>query len=387
MINLNHMQQVAVEKYMDWYFHPSKRKRPWFEISGAAGTGKTTVVNAITHELGLTMDQIAYMAFVGKATLALRKNGLPAKTIHSSIYDLRKVKKFDDAGNSIIVEEFVKKPYLPERLEQIVLDEGGMVGGKIGEDLLSYGLPLMVLGDLKQLPPVMAQRMFLTEPDVTLTEIMRQAKDSPIIYLSQLATNGVSIPYGTYGNNECIVIRKDQLTEDHLREADIVICETNKMRDRINYFMRERIQGIYSSRITIGDKLVCRQNCWNRSLNEDITLVNGLIGYVENVYMDAGRADMLIDFRPEFTDEVFHKVPINHSYPFRSYEDRLTSNIRFLNGVAFEFGNAITCHLSQGSQYDTVLVYVERGFSGSLYFRQWLYTAITRAKKKLILVV
>ena len=387
MITLNHMQQVAVEKYMDWFLHPSKRKRPFFEISGAAGTGKTTVVNAITHELGLTGDQIAYMAFVGKATLALRKNGLPAKTIHSSIYDLRKVKKFDDAGNFITVEEFVKKPYLSPYLEQIVLDEGGMVGGKIAEDLLSYDIPLLILGDLNQLPPVMAQRMFLTEPDVTLTEIMRQSKDSPIIYLSQLATHGIPIPYGVYGDNECIVIRKDQLTEEHLQESDIVICETNKMRDVINNFMRDKIQHIYSPRITVGDKLVCRQNCWTRSLNEDITLVNGLIGYVENVYMDAGKADMLIDFRPEFMDESFHKIPINHSYPFKGYNDRVATPTRFMNGVAFEFGNAITCHLSQGSQYDTVLVYVERNSVGSLYFRQWLYTAITRAKKKLILVI
>ena len=387
MFKLNHMQEVAVEMYMDWYKYPSKRKRPWFEISGAAGTGKTTVVNAITKELGLTMNEIAYMAFVGKATLALRKNGLPAKTIHSSIYDLRKVKKFDEAGNSIIVEEFVKKHRLPDSLRQIVLDEGGMVGGKIGEDLLSYNIPTLVLGDLKQLPPVMAQRMFLTEPDVTLTEIMRQAKDSPIIHLSQLATNGIPIKYGIYGNNECVVIRKDQLTEEHLAESDIVICETNKMRDIINKFMREKIQHIHSNRLSVGDKLVCRQNCWDRSINEDITLVNGLIGYVEDIYMEAGEADMLIDFRPEFTDEVFRKVPISHSYPFKPYTERVSSNIRFMKGIGFEFGNAITCHLSQGSQYDTVLVYVERNSPSSLYFRQWLYTAITRAKKKLILVI
>ena len=103
--------------------------------------------------------------------------------------------------------------------------------------------------------------------------------------------------------------------------------------------------------------------------------------------MDAGKADMLIDFRPEFMDESFHKIPINHSYPFKSYNDRVSTPTRFMNGVAFEFGNAITCHLSQGSQYDTVLVYVERSSVGSLYFRQWLYTAITRAKKKLILVI
>ena len=54
--------------------------------------------------------------------------------------------------------------------------------------------------------------------------------------------------------------------------------------------------------------------------------------------------------------------------------------------VLMEFGSCITCHLAQGSQYDTVLVYVEN-VSDSLYFRQWLYTAITRARKKLILVI
>ena len=387
MVKLNQLQEKAVDMYLDWYFHPSKRKRPWFEISGAAGTGKTTVVNEITKQIGLTPEQVAYMAYVGKATLALRKNGLPAKTIHSSIYDLEMVKKYDDAGNPYFAEEFVKKPHLPENIIQLILDEGGMVGGKIGQDLLSYMLPMVVLGDLKQLPPVMASRMFLTEPDITLTEIMRQQKDSPIIHLSQLATNGIQIPHGIYGDNECIVIHKHELTDDHLRESDIVICGTNAMRDIINKYMREKIQHIYSNRITAGDKLVCRQNKWATKLNDDIALVNGLIGYVDEVYIDGGPHDMLINFRPEFeTEKCFNKVAINHSYPFMPYEQRLKQNIRFLNGTAFEFGNAITCHLSQGSQYDTVLVYVEHP-TNSLYFRQWLYTAITRAKKRLILVI
>ena len=233
----------------------------------------------------------------------------------------------------------------------------------------------------------MASRMFLTEPDITLTEIMRQEKDSPIIYLSQLATHGVPIPYGVYGDNECIVIHKHELNDDHLREADIVICGTNGMRDIINKYMREKIQGIHSNRITVGDKLVCRQNRWATKLNEDIALVNGLIGYVEDTYIDGGPHDMLINFRPEFENrDYFKKVAINHSYPFMPYEQRMKQNIRFLNGTAFEFGNAITCHLSQGSQYETVLVYVENP-TNSLYFRQWLYTAITRARKRLILVI
>ena len=55
------------------------------------------------------------------------------------------------------------------------------------------------------------------------------------------------------------------------------------------------------------------------------------------------------------------------------------------NNITFEFAHAITCHLAQGSQYDNVLVYLEH-YTDSLYFSQWLYTAITRAKKKLTIV-
>ena len=186
------------------------------------------------------------------------------------------------------------------------------------------------------------------------------------------------------------MIPKSKLNEEHLREADIIICETNNMRDHINKYMREKIQGITSNRIMPGDKLICRQNKWGIQLNEDISLVNGLIGYATSIYKESRTpgCSMDIDFRPEFTTEKFHRLPIDHNFPFLDYEKRASIKALRSSKVLFEFGNCITCHLAQGSQYDTVLVYVEGNSSGgSLYFRQWLYTAITRAKKKLILVI
>ena len=96
-----------------------------------------------------------------------------------------------------------------------------------------------------------------------------------------------------------------------------------------------------------------------------------------------------IDFETSFIVVSSQKIDDRKSiYAFMNYADR--SNIdrmSLLTGkTLFEFGYCITCHLAQGSQYDTVLVYVENG-GNSLYFRQWLYTAITRAKKRLILVM
>lgn len=396
IMELNHMQQVAVEKYAEWYNNPSKRTRPWFELSGAAGTGKTTVVKEAMKYVGIPDEEAVFMAFVGKATLALRLTGLDARTIHNVIYDLVTVYDRDEYGKVIISngrpkmkQVFVKKDTIDPRIRQMVIDEGGMVGTVIGNDILSFQRPTLVLGDLQQLPPVMSKRMFLEKPDVTLTEIMRQEKDSPIIRLSRYASHGIPIPYGVYGDRECIVLRKHELRDEHLAESDIVICGTNSMRDTINQYMRKNIYHIDSNHIEVGDKLICRQNKWAIKLDEDISLVNGLIGYVEKINMNTKTAGTMdIDCRPEFyKDKRFKRLNINHKYPFLPYEKRRVTNPAYSNGILFEFGYCITCHLAQGSQYDNVLVFVENVGNDSLYFRQWLYTAITRAKKRLILVI
>lgn len=399
-MELNKGQQLAVEQFYDWYKYPGRRKRPWFEISGAAGTGKTTTVKEAMKYAGIDEEYALYLAFVGKATLALRLAGCDAYTIHSMIYDIVTEYKRDEFTNEIIfgpnnkpitTRAFRLKDELDKPYQIIVNDEAGMIGDNLGRDVLSFGIPTMCLGDLNQLPPVMAKRIFLSKPDAILTEIMRQEKDSPIIYLSQLAINRIKIPYGTHGaDNECRIIPKHKLTMEDLAEADIVITETNQMRDVINSFIRKNIQGIDSNKIEVGDKLIFRQNRPFIKLDEYVSIVNGLIGYVENVYTNPRKPGsvMEIDFRPEFYDDkMFTRVPIRPDYPFLSFADRKNINPMTVgfNNILVEFGNAITCHLSQGSQYDDVIVYMER-YTDSEYFAQWLYTAITRAKKRLTIV-
>ena len=280
------MQGVASKMFQHWYKHPEDRKRPWFEISGAAGTGKTTVVRHIMAELGLKNEEVLFMAFVGKAALALRLSGVDGRTIHSIIYKIIKCNKRDENGNIIyyngqpvLETRFVKVNDLPDNIKLLVVDEGGMVETNMGKDILSFGIPTLVLGDLHQLPPVFGNSLFLQNPDVTLNEIMRQSKDSSIIYLSQLAMHGFMIPYGSYNNGECLVIKKHELTDEMLHDTDLVICGTNRMRDTINWYMRKNIFGIDSNEVVVGDKLICRQNCWETllpdpSLDVDIALVN-----------------------------------------------------------------------------------------------------------------
>ena len=96
---------------------------------------------------------------------------------------------------------------------------------------------------------------------------------------------------------------------------------------------------------------------------------------------------MNIDFRPEFTTNEFSELSINSRYPFLDYSERKGINTMYDDNIVFEFGYCITCHLAQGSQADNVLIYDDMlGNTMSDYYKKWLYTAVTRAKKGLTIV-
>ena len=135
-----------------------------------------------------------FAAFTGKAALVMRSKGCErASTIHSLIYKTREsgeeVPSFDlwdDAPAS--------------KAALIVIDECSMVDAELGRDLMSFGVPLLVLGDPAQLPPIQGGGFFTeAEPDAMLTEVHRQAEDNPIIRLSMDIRAGLDLEPGRYG--------------------------------------------------------------------------------------------------------------------------------------------------------------------------------------------
>jgi ATP-dependent exoDNAse (exonuclease V) alpha subunit len=387
-IILNSQQVDATDESEIWW---KKQYKQTFEISGPAGSGKTTIVHYLIDRIGLNPDEVLFMAYVGKATMALARQGNNAQTIHSTIYNLVDQPKLDEDGNIVkkngrivTVLKFEKKPCLPSNIKLLVIDEGSMVNKAIAEDILSFGLPVLILGDLNQLPPVFGDPYFLVNPDVILTQIMRQKENDPIIYLSQLAIKGKRFEIGKYGP-KCYVIDKESISDNLLVKSDIVICGKNKTRDNINRYVRRNIMGIDKDFPLKGEKLICRQNNWKLCLDDNIYLINGLIGYVENIYLDTyNKRSLCIDFRPEFMpDKYFEKIPIDYEFLFESYENKVNKR-SFYN--KFEFANAITCHLSQGSQYNKVLVYDEK-MGDRTYYNKWRYTAVTRAIEGLVIAV
>ena len=267
-----------------------------------------------------------------------------------------------------------------------------MVDKKLRKDLVSFGIPVIALGDLWQLPPIFGDPVFLIDPDVILTEIMRQQEGNPIIYLSERARLGLRIERGTY-LDKCLVFGKNDLRHEPeiYKRSNAVICRTNNTRDYLNYHIRTNIFDIKSDDLIVGDKLICRKNNWNESLGENIYLINGMVGNVENINMEKfdGRT-MEIDFRPEFlknnyrsSSNIVHfvNIPIDYKYLNLDHKNR-KKHVSYVN--KFEYGYAITCHLAQGSQYNNVLIYDEK-FGDKEFYNKWLYTAITRAVDKLVI--
>lgn len=391
-ITPNEQQSEAITKGVKWF---KKRKKQVFEIAGFAGTGKTTLVRWILEACNISVDEGLYVAFVGKAAMVLSMRGLPARTIHSAIYECIDVPKLDKNGKFVMVDDmvvmtkkFIKKDKLPDNIKVIIVDEGSMVDEKLFNDLKSFGKPIIVLGDLHQLPPVFGSPACLKHPDVVLTQIMRQAEENPIIHFATMAREHRwdEFKCGSYQDRVFIVPQETILKhEDIIRNSEVIICGYNNTREKLNHYIRKNIYHMEGD-IALGEKMICRENNWSRRLDDNIFLINGMIGYVQDIdYESFNKRTLDIDFRPDFVkDKCFHSIPIDWKYLHLDYLTKRNYQSSF---DKFEYGYAITCHLAQGSQYDSVLLINENLHRGKDFYSKWLYVGCSRAINKLIIAI
>src|SRR3974377_1967344 len=160
-------QDSALKAVADWIqARPGRAGTPQvFRLFGYAGTGKTTLARHIAENVD---GEVKYAAFTGKAALVMRNKGCDdASTIHSLIYRTR-----ESDSEQPSFELWDEAPASKAKL--IVIDECSMVDAELGRDLMSFGVPVLVLGDPAQLPPISGGGFFTdAEPDVMLSEVHR----------------------------------------------------------------------------------------------------------------------------------------------------------------------------------------------------------------------
>lgn len=376
-------QEMLIDKIKHWFIHDTSQK-PYFSYSGPAGSGKTSVIQEVINQLGLSAINHEYIAcaYVGKAVLNLLQHGITARTIHSLIYYPTRVRDIiiDEYGNEKkkYKMEFILKDTLEHPYKLIIVDEATMVNDAMVRELLSFHIPIVFIGDMNQLPPVFGISSVMKYPDFTLTKIMRQAEDDPIVRLSQMVLHDEPIEYGDYGLSS--VVESYEITDKILYDFDQIICGKNKTRDEINNTIRKDILGRRSESPVLGDKIICRQNNWDTSVN-GIYLTNGLIGDIVDISRaTASRGYYNICFEPDFMDDCFSDVKMDIKYIVANHEARKKWGISRYE--KFEYGYAITVHLSQGSEYPRVLL-IDEYFGDEDFMRRLRYTGITRAKKSI----
>ena len=163
--------------------------------------------------------------------MVMRSKGCAgASTIHSLIYRPR-----ESGDETPSFELWDDAPASKAKL--IVIDECSMVDAELGRDLMSFGVPLLVLGDPAQLPPIQGGGFFTdAEPDAMLTEVHRQAQDDPIVRLSMDIRAGNRLVPGDYGETQ--VVTRDDLDPQRVLDADQVLVGRNATRRAYNTRMR-----------------------------------------------------------------------------------------------------------------------------------------------------
>jgi exodeoxyribonuclease-5 len=362
-------QDAALKAVADWLkASPGQRGTPLiFRLFGFAGTGKTTLARHIAEGVD---GKVLFAAFTGKAAQVMRAKGCErASTIHSLIY-----RTLEAGAQTPSFELWDDAPASKAAL--IVIDECSMVDAELGRDLKSFGVPLLVLGDPAQLPPIQGGGFFTdAEPDAMLTEVHRQALDDPIVRLSMEVRAGQRLSPGTYGETQ--VVARADLDPERVLKADQVLVGRNATRRAYNIRLRER-RGFDSELPVAGDKLVCLRN------NRRKGLFNGGLWTVKErprprrailrMHLkpdeEFGNGVVKVSVRPECFTGAIEAV----DWPQRKKYDE------------FDYGYVLTVHKAQGSQWDDVVLFDE-SFAFAESRERWLYTGITRAAKRLTVVV
>jgi exodeoxyribonuclease-5 len=345
---LSHEQRAVTDEIAQFL----RSDRQTFILHGAAGTGKTHLLASVAR----TMPHAMLCAPTGKASFILReRTGLDASTVHSLLFTYAGERR--DRNRSIL-------SFIPRyergalRGKLLLLDEAGMVAVKLAGEIVDMGARIVAACDPDQLGPVDGRSAF-QKADATLTEIHRQAWDSPIIRQAHAVREGR--PYAADGDAFHVA---NIWLEDHWRNFDAILVHRHVTRREANHLSRA-VRGFNNELPPQpGEPMLCLRNApafgvWN------------------------GGVYALRDYDPARYRIVLEVDGREVAIPQAVIWDAESADLGGFN-TGFDFGYALTVHKAQGSEWPSVLLIDEYPKDDPLGRRRWLYTAITRAVKKIV---
>lgn len=417
-------------------------------VNGYAGTGKTSAISAFVKTLKELELPYILMAPTGRAAKVLANyTGETSLTIHKQIY---RQKSLSDAQAQFSLNYNKQRDtiYIVDESSLITIDSGASIfgTGNLLDDLMSFvrsgeGNKIIFMGDDAQLPPIgldhspalssLYMSGFGPVLDVRLKEVLRQSKDSGILYNATLlrksiVTNELFKPkFDTKNYEDIFMIKGGDLIEtlsDNISKYGIeevaVLCRSNKRANRYNAGIRSSV--LYcEERLTRGDRLMVVKNSYQflEDVPEIDFIANGDVAELIRIKNYEERyglhfADATLSF-PDYNDvEIDAKIILDtldsetaslsseqsralyegvyadyEHIPTKSKRNKAIREDSFYNALQIKYSTAITTHKSQGGQWKAV--FIDNPFwrpEITLDDLKWLYTAITRATEKLYLV-
>lgn len=372
-------------------------QRGVFVLTGGPGTGKTTIIKAILYILGEEGEEVLLAAPTGRAAKRMTDvTGIEARTIHRLLeIEVHSIER---------EQKFMRNEKNPLDADVIIIDEASMIDLLLMKDLLkavSKNTRLILVGDVNQLPPigvgcVLRDIILSGKIDVVcLTEIFRQAKESLIVSNAHKINKG-EMPelmcrdkdfFFIARNDSRSVIKtvvslcKTRLPKTYgydpigqmqvitpMRKGELGCINLNRELQKALNGESKKSKDTNTYTLKVGDKVMQIRNNYNvewetgagydKEYGEGI--FNGDIGVVQNIDMDGRIMEVL------FEEEKIAE------YDFDAVDE-------------LELAYAMTAHKSQGSEFDVVIIPLLMG-PNILLTRNLLYTAVTRAKKLVIIV-
>lgn len=439
-------QNVFFKNFSDFILNPYPSQI--FLLKGYAGTGKTSVVNAIVKSINSINYKIVLLAPTGRAAKVLSQyTNLNAFTIHKKIY-------FSDqnSGNFNLTLQQNKHTNT-----LFVIDEASMLSNEsqfqrnsLLEDVIQYiysgkNCKLLLIGDDAQLPPVflpyspalnkeyLKNEFFKEIIEIIFNQVMRQSLDSGILYNATLLRLAIqennlkefefitkNYPDITYLSDgyEIENAIQDSYQNNGIEETTIIV-RSNKRANLYNQQIRNRILG-RESELSSGDLVMVIKNnyYWLKEEDQASFIANGDILEILKVYkiqelygfkfakvkvnmldypsQEAFDTILILDaieieaasLTQEQLNKLFQEISQDYQEEKNTYKrNKKVKENEYFNALQVKFSYCITCHKSQGGQWNTVIVekpYLPDGVS--IEYLKWLYTACSRAKEKLYLI-
>lgn len=421
-----------------------------FLMTGYAGTGKTSVIASLVETLATLRQKSVLLAPTGRAAKVLRSyTGREAYTVHRKIY--RQKSATDGVGKFVLDRNLHKESFFIVDEASMIPDEsseGSMFGsGRLLEDLLEYvytgsGCKLILVGDVAQLPPVGSVVSPALDENVLratgfgletfeLRQVIRQSEGSGILMNAtavrqQVSDGDLSVPEMTLKGYDDIIRLGgaeliDTLTQAYDRcgtDGAIVVVNSNNLANRYNQGIRNRVF-FREEEISTGDIIMVVKNnyYWLKEEESASFIANGDIAEVRRIRnfeeMYGMRfADMTLYFRdteleldvkvmldtlmmstpslsPEKSRELYFAVLADHpGIKSKRKQYEAVRDDPYYNALQIKFAYAVTCHKSQGGQWERV--FIDQGMFNrqepSIDYLRWFYTALTRATDKVYLV-